>query len=245
MRLKIENSGSDQEERNRAVIIGLRDSERFVEIQSGDKQYYGGNQAWYEWEGDQRKEAVARKAGCGTVAAANIAAYLAGCDPKYGGLYPYLDYSKKNYLLHMKERYRYVKPFHIGEIPLGVWPVERMANGVKRYARSRGVKLSAVWHHGFFNRKNVIRYIAEGLGKDSPVAMLVGLGRLRKARVTYCDGRNAMEKMSLHLVTVTELRIHERENTARVKASTWGGWTELDLDDYLDEWIYEGLLYFQ
>ena len=75
MRLKIENSGSDQEERNRAVIIGLRDSERFVEIQSGDKQYYGGNQAWYEWEGDQRKEAVARKAGSETVDAPNISAY--------------------------------------------------------------------------------------------------------------------------------------------------------------------------
>lgn len=227
------------------MIIGLKDSNRFVDIRSGGSQYYGGNQAWYEWDGDAGKEAVARKAGCGTVAAANITAYLAASRPEYGELYPYLDYSKRNFLLHMKEMYRYVEPFHMGGLPLGVWPVERMAKGVERYARSRGVRLGAVWYHGFFNRKNVIRYIADGLERDSPVAMLVGLGRLRKAWVSYHDGRKTMEKMSLHWVTVTEMSVNEREHTARVKASTWGGWTELELDDYLDEWIYEGLLYFQ
>ena len=60
------------------MVIRLKDSKRFVDIRSGDRQYYGGNQAWYEWEGDRKKEAVARNAGCGTVAAANITAYLAG-----------------------------------------------------------------------------------------------------------------------------------------------------------------------
>ena len=75
--------------------------------------------------------------------------------------------------------------------------------------------------------------------------MLVGLSRLRKAGVTYYDGRRIMEKMSLHWVTITELSVDERKHMAKVKASTWGGWTELDLDDYLDEWIYEGILYFQ
>ena len=227
------------------MVIRLKDSKRFVDIRSGDRQYYGGNQACYDWEGDRKKEAVARNAGCGTVAAANITAYLAGSRPEYGGLYPYSDYSKKNYLLHMKEMYQYVTPFHIGEIPLGVWPIERMAKGVERYARSRGVKLGAVRHHGLFNRKNVIQYIADGLENDSPVAMLVGLSRLRKAKVTYYDGRRIMEKMSLHWVTITELSVNERKHMGKVKASTWGGWTELDLDDYLDEWIYEGILYFQ
>ena len=45
------------------MVIRLKDSKRFVDIRSGDRQYYGGNQAWYEWEGDRKKEAEARNAG--------------------------------------------------------------------------------------------------------------------------------------------------------------------------------------
>lgn len=226
------------------ITAGLRDSERFVDITDGNRRYYGGNQAWFEWGGDRKKEIVARKAGCGVVAAANIAAYLAGSNPDYRGLYPYPGYTKEDYILHMKEMYEYIPPFHLGEIPLGVWPVERLARGMKRFSASRGVRIRPVWCRRIFNRRNMIRYIADGLNGDCPVAMLVGMGRLKKSAVTYYDGRVVMENMKLHWVTVTELKVNEAEKTATVKVSTWGGWAELDLDAYLDEWIYEGILYF-
>ncbi len=127
------------------TTVYLRKEEPFVNIEGEKGWHYGGNQAWFTWEGRQWQSHVARQGACGTVALANIAAYLARSNPVYAGLYPYPDYRKVNFLTHMAELYRYVKPFHIGKFPLGIWPVSRLAGGMERFARERGVKLQAVW----------------------------------------------------------------------------------------------------
>ena len=64
----------------------LHRAERFVEIRGKDGLHYGGDQAWFSWEGREGQSHVARQGACGTVALANIAAYLAESNPEaYGG----------------------------------------------------------------------------------------------------------------------------------------------------------------
>lgn len=229
-------------------IICLKDSLNFVKITDGTLSYYGGNQAWYEW-GNRKKNLIAKNGACGTVAAANITAYLARHHKKYASLYPYSQYRLSDFILHMNEMYHYISPYHIGKKPLGVWPVSRVAKGTERFSRDRGAKLNAVWKNTSFNLEHIVEYIAEGLEKNSPVAMLIGTNGYSNVPVYYFNGTSSLETIWMHWVTITELTIEKKQNeipyTAKVKVSTWGGWAELDLNYFLKEYIYQGLLYFE
>lgn len=226
-------------------VIRLRGWERFVTVVGEDGRHYGGNQAWFSWTGYRMRTHVARRGACGTVALANIAAYLAGCGREYAGLYSYPDYTKASFLRHMEDMYGYVRPYHIGRLPLGIWPVCRLAGGMERFARDRGVGLRAVWRDGGFSRENVFRYIAEGLKKDRPVAMLTGTHKIRQVEVTYPDRGIYAEDVSMHWVTVTGLEVSGEDGTVRLGVSTWGGYALLDLDEYMKERIYAGAVYFE
>ncbi|MCI8658817.1 MAG: hypothetical protein HFG54_01015 [Lachnospiraceae bacterium] len=223
--------------------VCLQRAERFVEIRGKDEQYYGGDQAWFFWEGRKGQSHVARLGACGTVALANIAAYLSESNPAYGGLYPYPDYEKASFLAHMVDLYGYVRPFHVGKFPLGIWPVSRLARGMERFARARGVQLRAVWRDWGFSRGNVLRYVLEGLYKDRPLAMLVGTQRQRQVEVVLPGRGSYCQDLSLHWVTVTGVRMEA--GTVKLVASTWGGQTLLDLDEYVRERIYAGVVYFE
>ena len=202
------------------MIIKLKDSKRFIPVSEGENWFYGGNQAWFTWENQKNKTLIAQKGGCGTVASANITAYLAQSSSQFTRLYAY----------------------KIGSVPLGVWPLGRLADGVERFAWDRGVRLYPVWQDREFNRENVIQYIGEGLERNLPVAMVVGTNRLCQVPILYEGGRISREDIYLHWVTVTELCLED--NLAKVKAATWGGWAEFDLDAYMKERVYGGVLYF-
>lgn len=222
--------------------VCLREAEQFVWITGENGCHCGGNQAWFEWKGQESRSHVARQGACGTVALANIAAYLAGKDPAYKGLYPYPDYSKASFLAHMEDLYGYVAPYHIGRFPLGVWPIGRLAAGMERFARDRGVTLHAARRDWFFSRRNVLRYVTEGLESDCPVAMLVGTHRLRQVEVAYPGRGSCKEDIGLHWVTVTGLETDGE--TVRFEVSTWGGRAVLNLDEYMKEKVYAGKMYF-
>ena len=224
------------------MIIKLKDSKRFIPVTEGEDRFYGGNQAWFTWENQKNKTLIAQKGGCGTVASANITAYLAQSSSQFTRLYAYKDFTKSSFILHMKEMYEYVRPYQIGSVPLGVWPLGRLADGVERFAWDRGVRLYPVWQDREFNRENVIQYIGEGLERNLPVAMLVGTNRLCQVPILYEGGRISREDIYLHWVTITELCLED--NLAKVKAATWGGWAEFDLDAYMKERVYGGVLYF-
>ena len=147
----------------------------------------------------------------------------------------------------MKEMFKYVTPRHFGDQPLGVWPVSLLENGVEKFAKEKGVKLHAVKKLKSFNRENIIDYIKEGLEKDLPVAMLIGTGGSSDVTITKPNGDEFTgNSFKLHWVTITELEIDESQNYAKVKVSSWGGWGEVDLDDYIqNERLYQGLLYFE
>lgn len=231
--------------RDRIITVELDEAEDFVKIVSGNGEYYGGNQAWFEWNGEKGREHVARKGACGTVASANLSAYMARTNPAYAELYPYSDYNKESFVSHMKDVYGYVRPYHIGRIPLGIWPVGRLARGMERFAKDRGVRLQAVRRQWAFNRRNVIRYMTEGLERNLPIAMLVGPHKLRQVDVRDPGGESRKEDISLHWVTATGLIMDPDRDIVRVRVSTWGGWALLDLDEYLRERIYGGMIYFE
>ncbi len=232
------------EDSGRLARAALGDSQRFVQVRDRNARYYGGDQAWYEWEGDRKKTSLARKGACGTVASANITAYLAAHNPKCAGLYPYPDDTKENYILHMKEMYRYVAPRHIGGWPLGIWPISMVQKGVEAFARDRGIHLEAVRSPAPFDKRNVIGYIKRGLESDSPVAMLIGANALEGVEISYFNGYSYSQRISMHWVTITEMETEGVCGRARVKVSTWGGWAQIDLDQFLGEPVYGGLLYF-
>lgn len=244
---KVDENGVCREIKNGVIKITLSDSKRFVEITDGSTKYYGGNQSWFKWDNDKKKSDVAKEGGCGTVAAANIVAYLSNHNSNYAGLYTYSDYKRANFQLHMKEMYKYVTPRHIGKQPLGVWPVSLLEEGVEEFASDKGIELHAVKKHDSFTRENIIDYIQEGLEKDSPIAMLIGEGGSSNVTITNPDGSvSSGNSFKLHWVTITELEIDETKEKAKVKVSSWGGWGEVDLDEYIqNEWLYQGLLYFE
>ncbi|WP_349672895.1 hypothetical protein [Lacrimispora sp.] len=82
---------------------------------------------------------------------------------------------------------------------------------------------------------------------DSPVSMLIGAGGSSNVTITYPNGRkDTGTSFVLHWVTITELEINEINDKAKVKVSSWGGWGEVDLDEYIqNEWLYQGLRYFE
>ncbi|MFW6678933.1 N-acetylmuramoyl-L-alanine amidase family protein [Lacrimispora sp. AGF001] len=243
---KVDENGVCREIKNGVIKITLRDSKRFVEITDGSTKFYGGDQSWFDWLDDEKRN-NAKYGGCGTVASANIVAYLAKHKSSYADLYKYPDYKKTNFLLHMKEMYEYVTPHHIGEKTFGVWPVSVLVDGIERFASDKGVELNAVKKYDYFTRENIIDYIKEGLEKDSPVAMLIGAGGSRNVTITYPNDDEADgNSFKLHWVTITELELDETNDKAKVKVSSWGGWGEVDLDEYIQgEWLYQGLRYFE
>ncbi|WP_143322422.1 hypothetical protein [Clostridium sp. HBUAS56010] len=97
-----------------------------------------------------------------------------------------------------------------------------------------------------YNGKNIINYITEGLEKDSPVAMLIGTSGSSDVTIIEPDGsKYPGNSFELHWVTITELEIDELNKKTKVKVSSWGGWGEVDLDNYIKNEPLKGLVYFE
>lgn len=174
----------------------LNDREEFIPIKDGAKTYYGGNQEWFDFT-------VGKYGGCGTVAGANLSAYMSQ-QPKYSYLYnrnPFF-ITKKDFTDHMNEVFEYLptkklpfinknaNPFKVGPVEfgwtLGIWPLNSFVSGFEKYGKSKGVDLKAVYANpSRFTKENAIKYIKEGLSKDKPVALLIGLNSQVKGVITY------------------------------------------------------------
>lgn len=241
--------------------ISLKGEQTFLKIAEGDAIYYGGDQAWYDFT-------VGIHSGCGTVAAADITAYLAGQIPALRGLYgapgavqgvapgdapvsmqgrsgaseQLPGMTKADFLAHMNEMYRWVKPWKVPFVSrnrppwknfgwgLGVWPPFCFARGVKRYARSRGICLKDRRISSRRSMEELTGFIRESLERDCPVAMLIGRKpRYERELVERPDGFKWMQThFSMHWVVITMLT--NQSETVMVKVSTWGGYSWLDLD---------------
>lgn len=78
--------------------------------------------------------------------------------------------------------------------------------------------------------------------------MLIGFNfDMKNIEVTQPYGNSWVQSsFGTHWVTITEMQVDEIKGKVTLKVSTWGGYSYLDLDSFMDgEWIYECLLYFQ
>lgn len=201
---------------------------------------YGGDQNWFN-------SAIGKNGGCGTVAASNLLAYMAISNSKYKKLYNYPDLSKKNFIAHMNKVYNYVTPYSIFGVSLGVWPLSKFENGVTNYAKDHEIELKGIHKNGAFNKNNTSDYIRTALDNNLPVAMLIAINsKLRNIEVTLPNGNNWIQNsFERHWVTITEIKTDNIAQKTTLKVSTWGGYSYLDLDDYINgEQLYAALLYF-
>lgn len=214
--------------------------QEFVLIKEGKNSYYGGNQSWYQ-------DPMAVAGGCGTVALSNITAYLAKANPKYKKLYPYPDWSKAYFLEHMKNLYQFVKPYYlpIFKKPIGIWFKGKEARGMKNYCRSKGVDIRVVDLKRPYTKQKVVDFIRSALARDLPVAMLIGFNpKMKQIDHVMLNGRHYQESFQTHWVVITQLK--ESEDQAWVKVSSWGGYAQLSIEDFIDgERVYKCVQYYE
>lgn len=212
-----------------------------LRITAGTQIFYGGDQAWFD-------STVGQYGGCGTVAAADITAYLAHRHPALHSLYGQGEMNQTCFLNHMNMMREWVKPWTIpfagtnrpprqifGQTfgwTFGVWPMGRLLRGVERFARASGVSLKGLKLHSWCSMERLTGFIQTSLERDCPVAMLIGRKpRYERGMVTRPDGHNwEQTHFAMHWVVVTELA--EREGMVMVKALTWGGYTWLNLEEW-------------
>ncbi|MBD5087790.1 MAG: VWA domain-containing protein [Clostridiales bacterium] len=230
---------------NDVHVIALSDADNFVTIVDDEevgKLHYGGHQGWFGSN-------VARNGACGTVAAANIMAYMSTKNSKFSDLYGYDSFTKSNYLSYMNEVYEYLSPGYIPctEIPTGIWSIYSVGNAVEKFGDKHGVDIHPIYDSSWFTKENTMNYIASGLNSDAPVAMLIGMNsHLRNIEVKHLYNDSYMQStFEYHWVTITKMRIDDISKKTTVKVSTWGGYSYLDFDDFLKSKITKALLYFK
>ncbi len=236
--------------------VKLKDADHFVEVIDEPMIYYGGSQAWFNFT-------VGKHGACSTVAVANAAAYLAGQDRKYCRLYSCgsSKITKSDFQDHMTRVYEYVKPMKFPGVDkntpalklgkryfgwtFGLWRMTTLVKSFQDFARSRDVELKPCYCPGKGDRENIIRFIKEGLSRNSPVLLLIGCNPRMKNCLVHSPGGKWTHSCSRHWVTVTELREDKASGNTALKVSTWGGYSLLDLHDLMaDKGLHRRLVFF-
>lgn len=188
---------------------------QFVPVNTGDTvRYpngiaYGGNQNWYANESH-------RSNGCGPVAGANIAQYLAQANPtKYGKLYAPTSMYKSSFVTHMDSLYTAINPGTFGELS-----VLEFAGDMEAFARGRYVSLSRMTSSAEFTLDNTATYIKNGLYSNSPVATLN-----TKKWSDY--------EYEWHWMTITKY-FRDTADNRWIAASTWGDRRSIDYRVHFD-----------
>lgn len=213
--------------------VALSKEKDFLKIVDEDgKVYYGGHQGWY-------KSDLAKAGACGTVALANITAYMASTNDKYKSLYAYDNFKYNNFLNHMNKVYKYLTPLNVAVIKksFGIWTANQVKNGMKKYAKDCGVKVKAVREGLKYNKEDATNYIISALEKDLPVAILLRNNkRFDGNKVTQPNGETWNQTtFAMHWMTITAIKIDNIKKKTTLKVSTWGGYAYLDLDDCVAE----------
>lgn len=225
----------------------------FIEVLDGRYVHYGGNQLWF------KPNRVGMLGGCGSVAAANLLAYLARNNDEYKRLYQYdlKNMSKEEFIRHMCEVYDYVTPIKVyrpirrlkilGDripITLGLPTLSMLASGIKKFAKSRKTDLTLHTMFGSLNTEKAIQFIVEGLRSGSPVLLLICLNRNLK-KVSYTDYRRAKKtgNFQRHWVTITAIHENALTKEATIDVSTWGAKATIRLHDAMHSFSFGGMLY--
>jgi hypothetical protein len=258
---------TDQENKKTIRVTRLRSSDGFVLIPADnepDRVYFGGSQTWLP-------VANASQGGCGTVAAANLTAYMGlnrkGCE----ALYPYKDTEKSTYIQHMENVYRTVMPISVTAVrrklppavkrkvpdSLGIPGIKFFSTRVEKYAALQGVKLEPVWGGIGDNPLNnsslrmslrqATRYIRRGLKSDCPV-MLLNAWNPELKSITYftnpLTGEVLTGSFQRHWITITALLEDVQQESVMIEVSSWGCKVLLELSNFWGKG-FSSLLYFR
>jgi hypothetical protein len=229
----------------------LYDAERFVPVVKQEEgravTFYGGDQAWF-------KTRVGRYSGCGSVAAADMFAYIAMRNPSYTRLFENdsQDISVDTFLKHMDAVIKYVSPLSVPglDIPYGgLTSLPKFARNCEDFAASRGVALKARYISGEdATAEQAAAVIAEQLSRDNPLALLIMQNRkMRKIKYTDALGNPAESDMRFHWVAVTSMA--KTPGGTTIEVSSEGGRATLDFGDVWDksESVFgiHGIVYFE
>ncbi len=234
--------------------VGLKNRE-FIKVKDGMKCCYGGNQAWF----DKR---LARNSACASVAAANILLYMGIWGAGKTSL------TKNDYRNYMSEVYYYLHPinisyprggldlfykftsiFGLNDLSLGVPTVSRFIMGVDALARDRQVDLEArVYPESVFKSWSIVGamdFIARGLEKDRPVALLNAFNRsLKNLEYTLSNGHISRSDFERHWVVITEMEVDRDGRGVYIYVSSWGERVRLNLYDVLKGGVFTSMVYF-
>lgn len=218
-------------------------------IGEGNVIYYGGDQSWFDTK-------VGRESGCGTVAAANTLAYMAIRNPGLRTLYGgnnLNNITKDDYIIHMNKVYKYVEPLKLpfidkpaGGIPFMSW----YSDGVIKYAKDKGISLTAHWNKGSSTFDKAVQYIKDGLSRDYPIALV----NWRNSKLKFVPWTNpdtgitSNQDFQLHWVTITGLHDYRPIGQVYIDVSSWGSKVTLRFDDVwnsADILRYVGMVYFE
>ncbi|MDW7671970.1 MAG: hypothetical protein SCK57_03000 [Bacillota bacterium] len=229
------------------------------------KRYFGGSQLWL-----LKSNGV--HGGCGTVAAANILAYLAiNRGEEWKHLYPFPDTRRDHFIQHMESVYRVVKPLPLpnwnhwvpGDIfkktppSLGIPGLSFFSKRLVRYGTRKGVMLVPVWR----DRKKrphlntslqmslhqAVEYIRQGLGSGCPVAMINTWNPALQAVRHWIDeltGETTVNDFQRHWVVITALLENQKTGEVFIEVSSWGYRVDLNLSSLWGKG-YSGLIYFR
>ncbi|MGV8980715.1 hypothetical protein [Clostridium sp.] len=179
-------------------------------IADSEISYYGGSQNWFP-------KKFNKLSGCGPVAAANITAYLSQTfSAKYNTLYPYKGIvSKKDFILHMVEIRKYVKPGIFG-----LTSVDQFSDSVLAFSSDRGVSLTShILADNASSIQDAINFIAQALTQKIPIAILVLKHRIKE-----------FKEYAWHWMTITGLTLNSKNNIPYISVSTYGERQEINLD---------------
>lgn len=181
-----------------------------VRILEGSKEHYGGNQYWYRNKRHQLS-------GCGPVAAANLAAYMAfGKPEQYGDLYSYSTrkFDKMEYINHMTEVRKYVIPGMFG-----LTSVVQFAEQLIRYGKTKGVELTPYFFKKDQSQETAWEYIQKGLRLGQPIALLI-----------LTHSAPVIDDYTWHWMTISNCYTDVITEKRFLVISTWGEKRILDFD---------------
>lgn len=207
---------------------------QYIPIVSGDSQYYGGDQGW--WEKTDSKMA---DKGCGIIGGSDVLLYM----KRRKDNNTLSKISKSTYIDYVN----FVRKHYIKKMPIfDEMTAFNLQSGMNKYFDNYSLKMKAVAYPFAFsgnNRKRLKELIEKSIKNGNPVIISVGphlwrtveeenqakMYELRKGSLTDFE----LSKYTLynHYVVITGIHRDRQKNTLRYQISSWGSKYFVDYDE--------------
>lgn len=233
----------------KSYTVSLKE-ERFIPVVlngNPDVIFYGGDQNRFLKYGD-------RASACGTVAAANLFAYIYRNSAEFKSMLPRSAsvITAEQYLAYMTEVIKYVSPLRIPVLNIPVWGItssQKFAEMCGRFIKAKNLRMTAyVISNKTSDMDEAAEMIADQLAKDNPVALL-NLRNPGLKNITYTDsyGKTIKTDFQFHWVVITSIKKHN--DGISVTVSSEGSKAILDFREIWDSKKYllntADLVYFE